>query len=98
MRPILFEIPGWDIKVHSYGVMILLACSAALGMRLWRARREKIDTNIVYELATWLFLGGVIGARGLYVILASGDDPQFWLTSSEAGKAATFSTAASWAG
>jgi phosphatidylglycerol---prolipoprotein diacylglyceryl transferase len=69
MRPILFEIPGWDIKVHSYGVMILLACSAALLMGLWRARREKIDTNIVYELATWLFLGGVVGARGLYVIL-----------------------------
>jgi phosphatidylglycerol:prolipoprotein diacylglycerol transferase len=69
MRPILFEIPGWDIKVYSYGVMILLACSAALFMGLWRARREKIDSNIIYELATWLFLGGVVGARGLYVIL-----------------------------
>ena len=31
-------------------------------------RREKLDPNIVYELATWLFLGGVVGARGLYVI------------------------------
>ncbi len=69
MRPILFEIPGWDIKVHSYGVMILLACFSALGMALWRARREKIDTKVVYELATWLFLGGVVGARGLYVAL-----------------------------
>ena len=49
--------------------MILLACSASLLMAVWRARREKIDTNIVYELATWLFLGGVVGARGLYVIL-----------------------------
>ena len=69
MRPILFDITAWDIKVHSYGVFILLACSAALLMALWRARRERIDTNVVYELATWLFLGGVIGARGLYVIL-----------------------------
>jgi phosphatidylglycerol---prolipoprotein diacylglyceryl transferase len=69
MRPILFEIPGWNVSVHSYGVMILLACFSALGMALWRARRDKIDTNIVYELATWLFLGGVVGARGLYVIL-----------------------------
>ena len=40
MRPILFEVPGWDIKVHSYGVMIFLACFAALGMAVWRARRE----------------------------------------------------------
>ncbi len=60
MRPILFEIPGWDIKVHSYGVFILFACFSALGMSLWRARREKIDTSVVYELATWLFLGGVV--------------------------------------
>jgi len=69
MRPILFVIPGLDIHVHSYGVMILLACFSALGMAVWRARRDNIDTNIVYEIATWLFLGGVIGARALYVVL-----------------------------
>jgi phosphatidylglycerol:prolipoprotein diacylglycerol transferase len=68
MRPILFELPGWEIKVHSYGVMIFVACMAALETAVWRARREKIDPNVVYELATWLFLGGVIGARGLYVL------------------------------
>jgi phosphatidylglycerol:prolipoprotein diacylglycerol transferase len=68
MRPILFVIPGWEIKVHSYGVMIFLACFAALAMAVWRLKREKLDPNIAYELATWLFLGGVIGARGLYVI------------------------------
>jgi phosphatidylglycerol:prolipoprotein diacylglycerol transferase len=69
MQPILFVVPGWEVKVHSYGVMIFLACFAALGMGVWRARRDKIDTNIVYEVATWLFLGGVVGARGLYVLL-----------------------------
>jgi phosphatidylglycerol---prolipoprotein diacylglyceryl transferase len=69
MRPILFELPGVGIKIHSYGVMIFLACFAALGISVWRARREKINPNIVYELATWLFLGGVIGARGVFVAL-----------------------------
>jgi phosphatidylglycerol---prolipoprotein diacylglyceryl transferase len=68
MRPILFELPGWGIKVHSYGVMIFVACMAALATAVLRVRREKIHPNVVYELATWLFLGGVIGARGLYVI------------------------------
>jgi phosphatidylglycerol:prolipoprotein diacylglycerol transferase len=68
MRPILFVVPGSEIKVHSYGVLICLACFAALGMALWRVRREKLSTNIVYELATWLFLGGVVGARSLYVL------------------------------
>ena len=32
MRPILFVVPGWEFKIHSYGVMILLACFAALAM------------------------------------------------------------------
>jgi phosphatidylglycerol---prolipoprotein diacylglyceryl transferase len=68
MRPSLFIIPGWDVKIHSYGVMVFIACMAALAMSVWRARRERIDTNSVYELATWLFLGGVIGARALYVL------------------------------
>ena len=36
--------------------------------RSGRASREKINPDVVYELATWLFLGGVIGARGLYVL------------------------------
>ena len=69
MRPILFVVPGCEFKIHSYGVMIFLACFAALAVTVWRVRREKLDPNIVYELATWLFLGGVIGARGLYVLL-----------------------------
>jgi phosphatidylglycerol:prolipoprotein diacylglycerol transferase len=68
MHPILFEIPAWDIKIHAYGVMILLACTGALWITAWRAGREGLDVNQVYELATWLFLGGVIGARALYVI------------------------------
>jgi phosphatidylglycerol---prolipoprotein diacylglyceryl transferase len=68
MQPILFVIPGWEIRVHSYGVMILLACFAALGVAVWRARREQIHTDRVYELAIWLFLGGAVGARGLYVL------------------------------
>jgi phosphatidylglycerol:prolipoprotein diacylglycerol transferase len=68
MRPILFVLPGSGLRIHSYGVMIFVACAAALVMAVWRARREKVDPNAVYELATWLFLGGVIGARAFYFV------------------------------
>jgi phosphatidylglycerol:prolipoprotein diacylglycerol transferase len=68
MRPILFVVPGSEFQVHSYGVMILLACFASLAISVWRARRDQIDANVVYELAIWLFLGGVVGARGMYVL------------------------------
>jgi phosphatidylglycerol:prolipoprotein diacylglycerol transferase len=64
----LFEIPGLDFKVHSYGVMIFVACFAALGISVWRSRRDNINPNVNYGIATWLFLGGVIGARAFYVI------------------------------
>jgi phosphatidylglycerol:prolipoprotein diacylglycerol transferase len=67
MQPVLFELPGWGLKVHAYGVMVLLACAGALAIAVWRAGRERLNVNSVYELAIWLFLGGVIGARGLFV-------------------------------
>jgi phosphatidylglycerol:prolipoprotein diacylglycerol transferase len=37
-------------------------------MTVWRARREGLETGVVYELAVWLFLGGVLGARALFVV------------------------------
>jgi phosphatidylglycerol:prolipoprotein diacylglycerol transferase len=68
MLPILFEIPAWNLKIHAYGVMIFLACTGALWITAWRAKRERLNVDNVYELAAWLFLGGVIGARALFVI------------------------------
>ena len=68
MQPILFTIPLIGLRIHSYGVMIFAACASALAIAVYRARRENVDPNAVYELASWLFLGGVIGARGFYFI------------------------------
>ena len=41
MLPILFEVLG--LKVHAYGVFMALACASALGLCVWRARREGMD-------------------------------------------------------
>jgi phosphatidylglycerol:prolipoprotein diacylglycerol transferase len=68
MRPILFVVPGLGFRIHSYGVMIFCSCLSALAMAVWRSRREKVESNAVYELATWLFLGGVVGARVFFFI------------------------------
>ncbi|MDR3621044.1 MAG: prolipoprotein diacylglyceryl transferase [Paludisphaera borealis] len=67
MHPIVFELPVLGFKVHGYGLMMLLGCASALAIAVWRARREGLNTDAVYELATWLFLGGVVGARALFV-------------------------------
>lgn len=66
--PILLDVPAWNVRIHAYSVMILLACTGALCITAWRARRAGLSVDAVYELAVWLFLGGVIGARALFVI------------------------------
>lgn len=68
MQPILFEVPGVGLRITGFGVMFFLACSGALGLTLWRARREGLDAEAVYELAIWIFFGGVVGARTVYVL------------------------------
>ena len=37
----------------------------------WRARREKLDPELVYDMAIYVFIGGLVGARGFYVF-------QYW--------------------
>jgi phosphatidylglycerol:prolipoprotein diacylglycerol transferase len=52
-----------DIPVYGYGMMLFIAfvlCSWLAG-RL--ARREGIDPNVIPDLAIWLFVGGILGAR-----------------------------------
>ena len=72
MQPILVEFPGWGIRIHSYGLLILLACTGACDHGL-AGQAQNLQTSSVYGLAGWLFLGGVIGARALFVIRYPGD-------------------------
>ncbi|MCA1685312.1 MAG: prolipoprotein diacylglyceryl transferase [Planctomycetia bacterium] len=68
MRRLLFEVPALGLKLPSFGVALLLACFAALALTAWRARREKLNPETVFELAVWLMSGGFVGARLLFLI------------------------------
>jgi phosphatidylglycerol:prolipoprotein diacylglycerol transferase len=68
MRQILFEIPGVGIKVFGYGLMLFFAFLGSMNIAAWRARREKIDPEIIYDMALYIFIGGLVGARAFYVI------------------------------
>jgi phosphatidylglycerol---prolipoprotein diacylglyceryl transferase len=67
MRQILFEIPGLGVKIFGYGLMLFFAFIGSMNIAARRARREKIDPEIVYDMALYVFLGGLIGARLFYV-------------------------------
>jgi phosphatidylglycerol:prolipoprotein diacylglycerol transferase len=78
MHPILFEVTALGIRITSYSAMMFLACAGALWITVWRVRKENLQPNSVYELATWLFLGGVLGARALYVAGHVGEMESSW--------------------
>ena len=68
MRQVLFTIPVFGgIKIFGYGLMLFLAFLGSMNLAAWRARREKLDPEVIYDLALWVFLGGLIGARLFYV-------------------------------
>jgi phosphatidylglycerol:prolipoprotein diacylglycerol transferase len=55
------------LPIHGYGVMILLAVSAGVGLAVWRARRVGVDPELILSLAFWMILPAIVGARAFYV-------------------------------
>jgi prolipoprotein diacylglyceryl transferase len=60
------------IALHAYGVMLLLGIVAATWLTGMRWTRRGGDWDLVYRVAMWGVLGGVIGAR-LYHVITSWD-------------------------
>lgn len=56
------------INLYWYGFFILLATSAALTVCLYLAKLYQIKADIIIDLAFWLIISGLIGAR-LYEVL-----------------------------
>jgi phosphatidylglycerol:prolipoprotein diacylglycerol transferase len=67
MRQVLFRIPGLGLPVFGYGLMLFFAFLGAMNLAGWRAKREKLNPEIIFDLALWIFVGGLLGARLFYV-------------------------------
>jgi len=94
MHPILFEFGPFTLR--SYGLM--MATSFLLGLLLARTlnRRDGRGDDDLLDLAVWIMLGAVAGARVLYVIV---EWPQFWGPDAPAGLGARLlNLAAVWRG
>ncbi len=73
MRQVLFEVPFVGVKIFGYGLMLFFAFLGSMHLAARRARRESLDPEVIYDLALWVFIGGILGARGFYVV-------QYWGT------------------
>ncbi|KPJ68453.1 hypothetical protein AMJ44_06465 [candidate division WOR-1 bacterium DG_54_3] len=65
MYPILFKIG--PLSIHAYGFMIALAFLAGILLALYYAKKEGIRGEVILDLAIYIIIAGIVGARLLYV-------------------------------
>jgi phosphatidylglycerol:prolipoprotein diacylglycerol transferase len=65
VHPIWFQLG--PLVIHWYGVMMALAFLAGLWTAMRRARRANIPGERIADLALWLMVGAIVGARFVYV-------------------------------
>ncbi|MCB0323297.1 MAG: prolipoprotein diacylglyceryl transferase [Bdellovibrionales bacterium] len=72
MIPTLLEIPlpfGWgSIPIHSFGLMMVLAFLAAWRRLELCLKEGGEDPALAERMVTWAAIGGIIGARLLFVV------------------------------
>lgn len=65
--PVL-EVEGFGLPIRGYGVMMLIAVLAGVGVVVYRGRQLGFHPEQIYSLAGWMFGFGILGARLFYVI------------------------------
>ncbi|MBA4148033.1 MAG: prolipoprotein diacylglyceryl transferase [Verrucomicrobia bacterium] len=66
MHPIAFRIG--DLSVHWYGILVALGFILGFWTAGRRAQRNGISSDKIMDLAPWILIPAIIGARGLHVI------------------------------
>jgi phosphatidylglycerol---prolipoprotein diacylglyceryl transferase len=75
MHPRLLTIPAIELlgrsvgpfTIHTYGVLLAVAFLAGLWVVSRQARRAGLDANRITDMAVWVLIAGLIGAKVLLV-------------------------------
>jgi len=73
------------LPIRGYGVMMMLATLAGVGLAAYRAWQVGLDPEIIYSLAFVMFLAGILGARLFFVVEYWNQDFSPSITGSIAG-------------
>ena len=68
MIPIVFRIPGLGMDIPGYGLMLMIGFLLSIAWAARRAERSGGNPDVVLNCGFIALLGGVIGARTMYVI------------------------------
>jgi phosphatidylglycerol:prolipoprotein diacylglycerol transferase len=74
MHPVLLRLPfpefslgrlhlGPTITVHTYGVLLAIAFLAGLWVASRQAKRAGLDANRITDMAVWVLIAGLLGAK-----------------------------------
>jgi phosphatidylglycerol---prolipoprotein diacylglyceryl transferase len=69
MYPVLFEIPGLGLKVHSYGLMMALGFLAALTWIRYQSPKVGLSAVKMSDLAFLMIVMAIVGSRIAYVFV-----------------------------
>ncbi|MGB2798266.1 MAG: prolipoprotein diacylglyceryl transferase [Dehalococcoidia bacterium] len=64
--PIFFKIGSFEVGWH--GVIVVLAVIVAIGLSIWFVKGTGVKKEVIYGVAPWAIIGGIIGARLFHVI------------------------------
>ncbi|MFH1227053.1 MAG: prolipoprotein diacylglyceryl transferase family protein [Planctomycetota bacterium] len=64
--PMIFQAGAFGVSWH--GVFMFVGVAAAVVLVAWWARREHIDPDVVYSVAVWAVISGIVGAKIVHVI------------------------------
>ena len=68
MQQVLFRIPGLDIPVYGFGMMLFIVFMVTTWLAGRRAERAGMPRDRVQDMVLWIFLGGLLGARIFYIV------------------------------
>jgi phosphatidylglycerol:prolipoprotein diacylglycerol transferase len=74
MMQVLFWIPiktgltPNGIPIYGFGTMLFLAFVASMWVAVRRANKEGVSQDRLFDLAIWVFVAGIIGARIVFMI------------------------------
>jgi prolipoprotein diacylglyceryltransferase len=78
MQQVLVHLPWIGWPVFGFGLMLFVAFVLTTWLAGRRAQREGINSDSIQDLALWVFLGGLIGARIWHMYLMQKPPATFW--------------------
>src|SRR5690606_10736574 len=64
----IVPMPAASFPIFSYGLMLLVGFLSALLLAQRRGPREGIKPELLFDMAFWVLVSGIVGARLFYLI------------------------------